>query len=383
MVSKSQGFTCIPRTESGYKECIDNVLKPLIDYIDIPINGSLTSKDIFHTTISMAVDNNSIHSIIKRYEKIPCETSIRYHLKKLDMNDLIESNEKIMIQKPIESLKPEKKYEFAIDYTNDPYYGNIDISNEKYVIRGQSKKSTNSFYSYISLYIINDKERFTISVLPVEKGKSKVEYLGYFIDLIKRLNFRIRILCLDREFYSIDVFELLQSNNIPHIVPVVKKGAKIKQILNGTKSRCDTYTMKNSKKKIQLGIVIDIKYLKGKRGKKGCENLGFVVFGVNWSQRKVSTIYRKRFAIEASYRMRNLVRPRTSSKNATVRYFYALISFLLKNAWLCLQRRHFSIVKTGPMIIKNDLFRFDVFILLIEEWVRHKLKVKSSVRCIR
>ncbi|CAD7767091.1 MAG: hypothetical protein DNFNHJIP_00498 [Candidatus Argoarchaeum ethanivorans] len=68
MVSKSQGFTCIPRTELGYKECIDNVLKPLIDYIDIPINGSLNSKDIFRTTISMAVDNNSIHSIIKRYE---------------------------------------------------------------------------------------------------------------------------------------------------------------------------------------------------------------------------------------------------------------------------------------------------------------------------
>jgi len=383
MVPKPQSFACIPRTELRSKECIDNVLKSLIDYIDIPINGSLTIKDIFHATISMAVDKNSIHSFTKRYDKIPCETSIRYHLKKLDMNDLIGSNEKIMMQKPIESLEPEKKYEFAIDYTDDPYYGNIDISNEKYVIRGQSKKSTNSFYSYISLYIINDKERFTISILPVEKGKSKVEYLGYFIDLIKKLNFRIKILCLDREFYSIDVFGFLQSNNIPHIVPVIKKGAKIKQILNGTKNRCDTYIMKNSYKKILLDIVIDVKYLKGKRGKNGCENLGFVVFGLDWSPRKISTTYRKRFAIEASYRMRNIVRPRTSSKNATVRYFYALISFLLKNVWLCLQRKHFSILKTGPITIKNDLFRFDVFILLIEEWMRHKLKIKSSVRCIR
>ena len=383
MVPKPRSTTCIPRIELRSKECIDNVLKPLIDHIDIPINGSLTSKDIFHATITMAVDKNSIHSFTKRYDEIPCETSIRYHLKKLDMNDLIKSNEKIMMQKPIESLKPEKKYEFAIDYTNDPYYGNIDISNEKYVIRGQSKKSTNSFYSYVSLYIINNKERFTISVLPVEKGKSKVEYLSYFIDLIKRLKYKIEILCLDREFYSIDVFEFLKTDKIPHIVPVVKKGAKIKQILSGTKSRYDTYTMKNSNKKILLDIVIDVKYFKGKRGKNGCENLGFVVFGVNWSPRKVSTIYRKRFAIEASYRMRNIVRPRTSSKNATIRYFYALISFLLKNVWLCLQRRHFSIVKTGPMTIKYDLFRFDVFILLIEEWVRHKLGVKSSVRCIR
>jgi putative transposase len=47
--------------------------------------------------------------------------------------------------------------------------------------------------------------------------------------------------------------------------------------------------------------------------------------------RKVSKVYRRRFAIESSYRMRNLVKPKTSSKNATIRYFYALISFLLKN----------------------------------------------------
>ena len=383
MAPKSNCIACIPRYELRSKECIDTVLKPLTDHIDLPINGSLTSKDIFHTTISMAVDNNSIHSLTKRYEKIPCETSIRYHLKKLNMSELIESNEKILMQQPLESLKTDKEYEFAIDYTNDPYYGKIDFSNENYVIRGQSKKSTNSFYSYVSLYIINKKERFTISVLPVEKGKSKVEYLNYFIDLIERLKFGIKVLCLDREFYSIDVFEFLRNQNIPHIVPVVKKGKKIKKILSGSKSRRDTYTMKNSKKKILLDIVIDVKYMKGKRGKKGRENLGFVVFGVDWSPRKVSAVYRNRFAIEASYRMRNLVRPRTSSKNATVRYFYALISFLLKNVWLCLQRMHFSIVQPGPMIIKEDLFRFDAFIFLIEDWVKHKLKVKSSVRCIR
>lgn len=138
-----------------------------------------------------------------------------------------------------------------------------------------------------------------------------VEYLSYFIDLIKRLNFKIKVLCLDREFYSIDVFEFLQNNDVPHIVPVVKKGEQMKQILNGNKARSTQYVMKNSRKKICLDIIIDVKYLKGKRGKKGRENLGFVVFGVKWSQRKVSTVYRRRFAIESSYRMRNVVKPKT------------------------------------------------------------------------
>ena len=97
----------------------------------------------------------------------------------------------------IKNLKINKEYEFAIDCTNNHYYGEIDISNDKYVIRGQTKKSTNSFYSYILLYIINKNERFTISVLPVEKGRSKVEYLEYFINQIKKLDFGIKIICLD------------------------------------------------------------------------------------------------------------------------------------------------------------------------------------------
>jgi putative transposase len=371
------------KIELKSNECINAVLQPLTDHVTIKINGPLTSEDIFRTVVSMSVDKSSVHSTSKHYSAVACETSLRYHLKKLNMDELIISNENILLQNPLKTLKTYKSYEFAVDLTNDPYYGKTDSSNEKYVIRSQAKKSTNSFYSYISLYITNKNERFTLSVLPVEKNKTMVEYLSYFIDLIKRLNLKIKVLCLDREFYSIDVFEFLQNNDVPHIVPVVKKGEQMKQILSGNKARSTQYVMKNSRKKILLDIIIDVKYLKGKRGKKGCENLGFVVFGVKWSPRKVSTVYRRRFAIESSYRMRNVVKPKTSSKNATIRYFFALISFLLKNIWLYLQKKHFTIVKRGPQVIDEDKFRFEIFVLFIEEWLRRKLRVRTVIECLR
>jgi putative transposase len=250
------------------KECIDLVLKPLTDHVTIKVNGSLTCKDIFHTVVSMSVENSSVHSISKHYLDVACETSLRYHLKKLIMEELIKSNEKILLQEIIKTLKIGKSYDFALDLTGDPYYGKVDSSNEKYVIGGQAKKSTNFFYSFISLYITNKNERFTISVLPVEKHKTMVEYLTYFLNLIKRLNLEIKVLCLDRGFYSIDVFEFLQNNNVPHIVPVIKRGKQMNQILNGIKARSEQYIMKNSMKKILLNIIIDVKYLKGKKGKK-------------------------------------------------------------------------------------------------------------------
>ncbi len=81
--------------------------------------------------------------------------------------------------------------------------------------------------------------------------------------------------------------------------------------------------------------------------------------------------------------MRNVVKPKTCSKDPMLRYFYALISFLFKNAWVSIQRMHFMKVKRGPQVIESDMFRFDLFIHLIVEWVRRKLKAKLIVKCFR
>ncbi len=108
------------KVELRPKKCIDSVLKPLTDNIDIKINGSLTCKDLFYAAICMAVEKSSVHSMSKHYQDIPCETSTRYHLNKLDLEELIRLNAKILLQGPISTLKTEKKYEFAIDFTNDP-----------------------------------------------------------------------------------------------------------------------------------------------------------------------------------------------------------------------------------------------------------------------
>jgi len=198
-----------------------------------------------------------------------------------------------------------------------------------------------------------------------------------------RFFIKLKVLCLDREFCTVDVLLFLQKKNIPHIVPVVKRGNEIKRILDGRKARDARYVMKNPKDKVQLLIVIDVKYMKGKRGKRGCENLGFVVHEVEWKPRKISNVYRRRFAIESSYRMRNIVRPKTSTRDVTIRYFFTIISFLLKNIWLCIQKRHFTRVRTGPPTIDEDKFRFARFIILIQHWLRKILRIQVVVRCLR
>lgn len=330
----------------------------------------------------MAAMHQSIHSITGLLENAPCETSLRYHLKKLDMDELEEKSAAIFAHTIHQVLEPGNAYQFAIDYTNDPYYGKTTDENESYVLGSKRKQSTNEFYSYVTLYVTTRNRQLTLAVYPVQQALSKVDYLARCLDQIFALGLEIEVLCLDREFYTYDVFGFLTQNQIPFIVPAKKQSDQMKELLKGTRSRYAEYRM-DGKPPLLLTIAVAVKYAKGKRGNHGIENLGYVVGGINWHPRRVHDSYKSRFSIESSYRMRNQVKPRTSTRNPVIRYLYAIISFLLKNIWLVLLWTYFSPVKQGPRTIAMCAFRFDNFRLMIWGGVQAALRMVKGIAVLR
>jgi len=161
------------------------------------------------------------------------------------------------------------------------------------------------------------------------------------------------------------VFSFLQEKNTLHIVPVRKHGNKLKKILRGNHSRYARYTMRGTSGPLDLILAIDVQYLQGRNKKFGTVNLGYVVYGIDWKPRRVYQIYKNRFAIESSYCIQNIVKAKTSSRNVMIRYLLMIISFLLKNIWVVLQWMFFSKVQRGPISINGDLFRLDLFRLLV------------------
>jgi putative transposase len=359
------------------EDCCEIAVDAVARHIIIPINGSLKPRTIIQSLVGMSTNNLSIHSITHIVERIPCETSVRYHLSKLDLESLQTVQSKILSYSQNTILKPGKSYHFAVDFTNDPYYGTIVETNRDYVIKSRQKDSTTTFYSYISLSIITTGHRLTLAVFPVKHGVQKTEYLKKFLAIIRDLNLDITILCLDRGFYSHDVLAFLQNENVPHIVPVRNYGKVLGRVLTGNRARHAHYIMPGTGNPIDLTLAIDVHYLKGKNGKAGNVNLGYVVHGISWNPRRVYNIYKKRFAIESSYRMRNIVKAKTSSKSVTLRYFLTIISFLLKNIWVALQRAYFSLPQRGPISVNEDMFRFDLFRILIWDDIRKTLKIVS------
>jgi putative transposase len=359
------------------EDCCEIAVNAVSRHITLPINGSLKPRTIIPSLVGMSTNNLSIHSITHIMEPVPCEASVRYHQSKLDLESLQTVQSKILSYSRNTILKPGKSYHFAVDFTNDPYYGTIVETNRNYVIKSRPKDSTTPFYSYVSLCIITTGPRLTFAVFPVKRGVQKTEYLKKFLAIIRDLNLDITILCIDRGFYSHDVFAFLQNENIPHIVPVRNYGKVLGRILTGNRPRHTHYIMPGTGNPIELNLAIDVHYLKGKNDKAGNVNPGYVVHGISWNPRRVYNVYKKRFAIESSCRMRNIVKAKTSSKSVTFRYFLTIISFLLKNIRVALQREYFSRPQRGPISVNEDRFRFDLFRILIWDDIRNTLKIVS------
>ncbi len=365
-------------------ECVGPVLRSLEEFVPIETQGRWSQHDIYQCLVGMAVERLSVHSMDSMMSNRPCETSMWHHLGKIDMNQLMSANAGLLVNPVLDVMPDGKGCIFAIDITDDPYYGEVTDVNMDYVVGDRIKKSTNLFYRYISLYLIDGDRKFTLAMIPVKNKTPLIPYVEQLLDTIDQAGLSIKVLLLDRGFYSLAVLSLMQKRNIPHIMPVKKQSNRMKTLLStGRSSRYASYTMKSRSGSLEVKIAIAVKYLQGRCNKHGRKPLGYVVHGIDWKPNKIADIYEKRFGIEASYRMRNIVRPRTTTKNPTIRYLFALISMLLKNIWVAIRWRHFPEPRRGPRRIQQDTFRFDYFRLIIWTTITQKLRFKTKIPTTR
>lgn len=138
-------------------------------------------------------------------------------------------------------------------------------------------------------------------------------------------------------------------------------------MLRGNPYRYARYTLRGRPGPLDLTLAVDVQDLQGRNMKFGKVNLVDVVHGTDRKPRRVCVVCKNRFAIESSYGSRNVVRAPTSSRNIVLRYLLTIISFLLKNIRVALQWICFSHVQRGPRAVDDDLFRFDLFRLLVGE----------------
>lgn len=378
MASVSKKGAKLPLNQKGEPRPLDRICQIVKSHVPFPTSPRVATDTIVQATVAMACERNSISGFCREHTGLPSHTTCLKYLHQLSMEGLLQHAAAMLREAAQGVISPGQTYTFAIDKTSDPYYGKRSTEPGSYTVGGKRKASTNYFYTYLTLSIIDKDRHITLLVLPCQKGTDNLALIQGCINLITAYGLKIRCLCIDREFYAAEIFSYLQQAGIPHIVPVKASGTELKEKLKGKKSNTFTYTLNaTSSSPVTVTITDCLVYLKGKGGKHGLQHHAFVVYGSSLSPRTIRGLYKHRFAIESTYRLRNTTKPRTSSRDPVLRYYYTLVAFLCQNQWVHVKWNYFARIQRGPKVIEGDRFTLAHFANIVRMEALPRFKIRT------
>lgn len=215
----------------------------------------------------------------------------------------------------------------AVDYTRVPYYGEFN----RYVTRGKHESGTSRFYEYATISIVQDGLRLCVYSRPVTLLDTKVDVVRELIEEAGKRGVRIKLVLLDRAFFTVECINLLKELGLQFIMPCVcnervqgavdsfgREEGKLPFAIHDSSKNEATFTM--------------VVYWSREKGK-------LIPFATNIegnARRLVGMIpkeYRRRWGIETSFRKVKEVFPMTTSPLPSIRLAYFMTAMILYNLW--------------------------------------------------
>lgn len=280
----------------------------------------------------------------------------------------------------------------AIDLHEVPYHGQPQ-HDPREICRGKPKSGTTHFHTYATAYVARKGERFTLALTWVKKGEALTDVLARLLRQVRACGVKIRILLLDRGFYSVDVIRFLQAGRRPFLMPLKAAGrmprkpsaTNPRRFFLWKRSGWGTHTLRNALGcKATVKVCVSCRAAEGRFGKHGRKRQTFVY--AYWGFRPASPCwvrdtYRLRFGIETSYRQLHQGLIYTSTRDPVRRLLFIAVALILRNVWvwfhLCvLGRRHGS-----GITLHYSLLRLRTLLLFLERCAEYALAERPPTPC--
>jgi hypothetical protein len=224
---------------------------------------------------------------------------------------------------------------------------------------------------YCTAFVLNTAKPLTLAVTAVDATDSPIDAVERVLDRVGALPFEIQCLLADRGFYTERVIRRARCT-APTVLPVVARVKRLRDLLAtyAPYSYWTEYTMcHRSERELRFPLAVCVSYQNGKRGNHGESVTGYVACDLpGRTPKQIERLYRKRPAIETSYRLYRQARATTTSPDPLIRTLFVTVAFLLENLWLVVRWA----VVARPRWGGRDLpvgFTFG----LVREWIRHCL----------
>lgn len=249
---------------------------------------------------------------------------LHYHLNKNYEETLIKENtnhlKKIIRNKRLGGVK------IIADITDEDFYGKVE---GLYIHPWTGEKGVEGKFRYIVAGVLFRNKILPFYVKILRNGSFKAKLLGDIVDICKSLVLNVKVLLLDKGFYSGDIMDTLTLKDINYLIFTPKKEIYRFMLEGAEKSTVIEY---------------EIFYRKSKSVHKAETLLAFVkgvldydwIFASNLFFRKAEKyvwLYKQRWNIETMFRVHDEAKIKTKSKNPVIRLFYFIVGMFLLFIW--------------------------------------------------
>jgi Transposase DDE domain len=227
------------------------------------------------------------------------------------------------------------------------------------------------------------KCRYSLAMCRVQAKQTMDHVVRTLLARLVTLGIRMKLLLLDRGFYSVRVIQDLITGELPFIMPAVKRGKKpmtpggptgTYALAQKKEGQWTTYTLKSAQEgHVHFDLAVVCHNTRGHRGRHQREALLYATWGL--SKRALPWIratYRSRFGIESSYRQAHQARIRTSSRKPALRLLFMGVALVLRNVWVWLHAEVMAQPQRGARQLRPQSLCFARLLLwLLIEVTRH------------
>jgi putative transposase len=344
------------------------------------------AEDLWDVMIAAAVERITVEMACDLLEDAPSANTVRNAIHGMLADEAsmtaIQSRVNQMLAERLPKKLLRSKLPAAIDITEIAYHGQHDEDDE-WIRRSKPKHGTSHFHMYATLYVVKRNKRYTLALILVQRTDKMVDVLKRLLARGQELGLHLKRLYLDRGFDNNGVISYLQQQTFPTILPLVHRGRSggSRRLLVGRRSHGTTYTRSSRTYGEQtFPVFVVCKYSKGRYQRRGLVRFAYVVIGqLDLSPHQVFEEYRRRFAVETSYRLMNTMRARTTSTSVALRLFLVALAFLLLNLWSYVKWIHLFVPKRGPRQIFHHLLPLARWRLWLWEMVKQRLGFSLSI----
>jgi putative transposase len=271
----------------------------------------------------------------------------------------------------------------AIDTHEVPYHGRPLVERSEFR-GGKSRRGTTHFHNYATAYVVRKGYRFTLAMAWFRQDDSFRDVLQQLLKQVHKCGVKVRLVLLDRGFYSAEVIRYLQAARTPFLMPLKAAGRRPRQehkvrrdprrFFEQKRSGWAQHTWQSKGRRATVQVCICCENYAGWKRKHGRVALVFAYWGfrpgsIPWIRRT----YRRRFGIETSYRQMERARIRTATRDPLRRLLFAGIALLLRNAWVWLHLMRLASRHGAVVTLHLERLRFTDLLLKLQMFAEQLL----------